>query len=639
MGPILDETSGLDPEGGNPITSIASTAYAPTGEVAATTFHGENLDLRNTMYYDIRGMFLKSEYKSLSGPPLSTVDGIYSQKLDYFGQNENLAVSPLPLFNGTLTQTEDRYHDGETINHLYQYDLSYQLTRAETDRSGTSDITLEYFYDKDGNRIREERTNMVRPDSGPSDRTLTHTIAEGTNKLTGVSGSSYNISGIYYVLAGNRTSLTKNLETKEYGIKQNLHYIDYPNNLTSQLGTLPFHITQNLVSGEPMADDETSLIQDLAYDHNGARMKRVDQLHIYGKGLSTHEILSKLDGSVMPQTTQPLLASLPAFNLATLPLLLAKSDTDAYGLQRREDSGNLAEEGQKEPHLFTGQEKEPDLGLYYYGDRWYTPEIGRFLQVDPPREFFNPYSYVGNNPINAWDPSGMVLKGSDLSDEEQIIISAEFSMIAGYQMGYRTGDDGVSKPIGLYFDEAGNLQVVENAVIKEGSETARDSLSAFISDETVVTMITPANTTYTKYYAFAAAISDNSNIDPAGRHLGLMIDFEDFSDGLMSSNDVPGEAYGIGITLFHELHHNFTGEVDPKSWGDATATGSITGTQVKFANRIRTELGLPTRMSYMAFPALGGGSKLGFSDAKNPKVKIGTVHIQVNEANSKGRLE
>jgi len=45
----------------------------------------------------------------------------------------------------------------------------------------------------------------------------------------------------------------------------------YPDsNQTSQLGTLPFRITQNLNNGVLMAGDENSLIQDLAYDYNGA---------------------------------------------------------------------------------------------------------------------------------------------------------------------------------------------------------------------------------------------------------------------------------------------------------------------------------------------------------------------------------
>jgi len=40
------------------------------------------------------------------------------------------------------------------------------------------------------------------------------------------------------------------------------------------------------------------------------------------------------------------------------------------------------------------------------GARFYDPDLGRFLQVDPAREYFNSYSYVGNNPVMGVDPTG-----------------------------------------------------------------------------------------------------------------------------------------------------------------------------------------------------------------------------------------
>src|SRR5690606_17786902 len=46
--------------------------------------------------------------------------------------------------------------------------------------------------------------------------------------------------------------------------------------------------------------------------------------------------------------------------------------------------------------------------MYYYGARYYDPRISIFVSVDPlAEETFEPYSYVGNNPIMFTDPTGM----------------------------------------------------------------------------------------------------------------------------------------------------------------------------------------------------------------------------------------
>lgn len=61
--------------------------------------------------------------------------------------------------------------------------------------------------------------------------------------------------------------------------------------------------------------------------------------------------------------------------------------------------------------LFTGQRYD-DTGLYYYGARYYDPEIGRFISPDTivpdpmNPQTFNRYSYCLNNPLKYIDPSG-----------------------------------------------------------------------------------------------------------------------------------------------------------------------------------------------------------------------------------------
>ena len=67
-----------------------------------------------------------------------------------------------------------------------------------------------------------------------------------------------------------------------------------------------------------------------------------------------------------------------------------------------------------EKQWFTGKLEESRSGIQYFGARWYEPEIGRFLSVDPVqfREdnifSFNRYAYANNNPYKYIDPDGRV---------------------------------------------------------------------------------------------------------------------------------------------------------------------------------------------------------------------------------------
>ncbi|NMG35575.1 hypothetical protein GRF61_14090 [Azoarcus sp. TTM-91] len=58
---------------------------------------------------------------------------------------------------------------------------------------------------------------------------------------------------------------------------------------------------------------------------------------------------------------------------------------------------------------YTGQQYLGGLNLYYYKARFYSPALGRFLQTDPigTRDDLNLYAYVGNNPVNRADPTGL----------------------------------------------------------------------------------------------------------------------------------------------------------------------------------------------------------------------------------------
>jgi len=59
-----------------------------------------------------------------------------------------------------------------------------------------------------------------------------------------------------------------------------------------------------------------------------------------------------------------------------------------------------------ERYQFTGKEFDSGLNLNYFGARYYSPETGRFLTVDPAMQNFTFYGYAGGNPVNRIDPDG-----------------------------------------------------------------------------------------------------------------------------------------------------------------------------------------------------------------------------------------
>ena len=68
---------------------------------------------------------------------------------------------------------------------------------------------------------------------------------------------------------------------------------------------------------------------------------------------------------------------------------------------------------------FTGRERDETTGLLYYRARWYDATLGRFISQDPigfAGGDINLYRYVGQNPLNGRDPSGLIWDPSAAAD-------------------------------------------------------------------------------------------------------------------------------------------------------------------------------------------------------------------------------
>lgn len=86
--------------------------------------------------------------------------------------------------------------------------------------------------------------------------------------------------------------------------------------------------------------------------------------------------------------------------------LLWKEAYRPYGEQIRKENNDT------NTIWYTGKPHEEEMGLSYFGARWYDPNTGRFMAIDPVGvdegniHSFNRYAYANNNPYKFVDPDG-----------------------------------------------------------------------------------------------------------------------------------------------------------------------------------------------------------------------------------------
>ena len=82
--------------------------------------------------------------------------------------------------------------------------------------------------------------------------------------------------------------------------------------------------------------------------------------------------------------------------------------------------GELAGEN---PFQFSTKYTDFETDLVYYGYRYYSPDIGRWISRDPIEEQggFNLYAFVNNDPVNHWDMLGLECTVKKNAQREEII--------------------------------------------------------------------------------------------------------------------------------------------------------------------------------------------------------------------------
>lgn len=124
-------------------------------------------------------------------------------------------------------------------------------------------------------------------------------------------------------------------------------------------------------------------------------------LRWYAYGLGANDVLNQMNVAANTRTT--FIPDLQGSMIGTMDSVsgtLTKRGYLPYG-------GSASVIG---TFAYTGQRIDPETGgLHYYRARMYAPKWRRFMQVDPLGYSggTNLYAYVGNDPLNATDPTGL----------------------------------------------------------------------------------------------------------------------------------------------------------------------------------------------------------------------------------------
>ena len=277
------------------------------------------------------------------------------------------------------------------ITAVYTWDAASQLTGITYKRADGSVLgDLTYGYDLGGRRTKAGGS-LAKVDLPQAVNDAQYNLA---NQITRWSGRTYS-----YDLNGNLASDGTNqyswneqdlLAGITGGVTASFRYDMYGNRREQ---TVDGHRTQSFWIG----DELNFTIVDNDYAH------RVRQFSPYPES-GLDELTYRRIGDDASQDRYVLRDA--NNNVVALTDANQQSQTQ----YRYEPYGKTTQTGAADPNpqQYTGREND-GTGLYYYRNRYYSPQTGRFISEDPigwASGQTNAYAYVNGNPVSLYDPFG-----------------------------------------------------------------------------------------------------------------------------------------------------------------------------------------------------------------------------------------
>ncbi len=366
-------------------TYVTNVHYAPGGALCNFQTLWGNTFTHNYSYNNrlqaVAMQVYGTGYGATTAPCTASADNVGTQmKLTYNfvdsnGYNNGNIISITNNVNAARSQT-------------FSYDALNRLATAQTTStysSSPSNCWAEtYTYDPWGN-LYDFGANTTTQSAyiGCSQESGLHTTATSNNRLTAY---SYDAAGNVIVIPGIAT-YTYNAENQIASAGGVTYSYDGDGRRVMKSGgTIYWYGT----GSDPL--DETDLAGTFRFRHyyfNGMRIARRES-----NNWVDHYALDHLGNTRWVYG-----------NNGTSDL----SDYYPFGGERsiQSSAGNK--------YKFTGKERDSESGLDYFGARYDSSSMGRFLSPDPENagalladpQSWNAYSYVENNPLNITDPDGM----------------------------------------------------------------------------------------------------------------------------------------------------------------------------------------------------------------------------------------